>query len=166
MPTSSLKMLIFSNDKMGSLYRSILSIVEPISLTTIYRTIIEESSRLVEAEYGAIFMMKDGLLKRVYSTVPHEYEVQPRERGYSYKSYRDRRIYVFSEKEIKTLYSHMRHTKSLVLIPLFHGSESLGVLALRSSRTFHFDKKKIDILKLFASVAGLKIRNTSLHSVN
>src|SRR5260221_5334166 len=145
MPTSSLKMLIFSNDKMGSLYKSILSVVEPISLTKTYRVIIEESSRLVEAEYGAIFMMKDGILKETYSTLSRESDIQPRKNDYCYKSCRNRQIYIFGKKEIKRLYPLMQNTKSLVLIPLFYGSQSLGILVLRSSKIFHFDRKKVGI---------------------
>jgi signal transduction histidine kinase len=161
----SYSMYVLNSKSVDSLYKSIIAIAAPTLPKNIYKAIVEESCKLVDAEYGAIFTMPEGRkLKRIYSTVPHEYEIQPSIEGNSFKAYINKQIYILGEKEIAEKYPAMHEagTKSLLILPLFYENESLGVLTLRSRKNFHFDKKKVDVLKLFITVAGLKIRNSYL----
>ena len=53
--------------------------------------------------------------------------------------------------------------KSVVLIPLFYKKEAIGVLAINSFRSEHFNKRELDILQLFGSFATLAIRKNQLY---
>src|SRR5258708_27123148 len=53
-------------------------------------------------------------------------------------------------------------TKSLIIFPLAYKNKSWGVLTLRSKKVLYFDPEKVDVLKLFISIASIKVKNSSL----
>src|SRR5258708_19801324 len=53
-------------------------------------------------------------------------------------------------------------TKSLIILPLAYKNKSWGVLTLRSKKVLYFDPEKVVVLKLFISIASIKVKNSSL----
>ena len=148
------------------IYRSTLSFLEPLSLEERFKIAVEEASKVAEAEYGSIFLGdKNGELVRVYSNVPAKRQAEPRERGYSHKSFVNGKLYIVTEGTLKKIHKELydKGVKSLIIIPLSFNYETIGVLTLQSGIPQEMDKRTINVINLFGSLISLGIRNSQLY---
>lgn len=161
----SLEMLVFNNNNIETLHDAIIKIVKPVIPQKIYETIVNEAVGLINADYGSIFIIQDKKLKRVYSSVPRLNQISlKRADGFTIHSYKKKEIYILEKNDIQKIDPEMLldGTKSVIVLPLAIKNKSLGILTIKSKRTLYFDKRRVNILKLFASVASIKIRNSYL----
>ena len=146
--------------------KSGLRLLEPLTLSETYEIIVKEAIRLVDAAYGSLTLISGDKFSQVYSTLP--ITVKRRKKGFTYKALKSRKILIVNTEKTDgflKLYPDYQNLgiKSVVLIPLFYKKEAIGVLAINSFRSEHFNKRKLDILQLFGSFATLAIRKNQLY---
>jgi K+-sensing histidine kinase KdpD len=146
-------------------YLSSLQLLVPSSPQETYKIIIDEATKLVNAKCGTLFLGHQGTLSRVYSTVPSKLWVEPREKGYTYKSYISGQARVISRAQLIKYHPEFEPaTRSIIFIPLFFSNSPSGVLALQSSRpAFKITPNQIKLLHLFGSMASLAIKKAQAH---
>ncbi|EKD91451.1 MAG: multi-sensor signal transduction histidine kinase [uncultured bacterium] len=146
--------------------KSGLRLLEPLTLSETYEIIVKEAIRLVDAAYGSLTLISGDKFSQVYSTLP--ITVKRRKKGFTYKALKSRKILIVNTEKTDgflKLYPDYQNLgiKSVVLIPLFYKKEAIGVLAINSFRSEHFNKRELDILQLFGSFATLAIRKNQLY---
>lgn len=136
----------------------------PLSTEETYVIIVQEAQKLADAKYGSIFIYKNKKLNRVYSSVPPEFQLEPRKRGYTFKSFSKREAFVVSTEIIRKFHPTFqdKKTKKMIFIPLSYEQDSLGVITLDSSHRKNFSSHDLKVLQLFGSLASTKIRNAML----
>ncbi len=148
-----------------------LKFMAPLSIKRTYKEIVNEAIDLMEADYGTVFLIRQNVIQRVYSTVRRP--IQPRKDGFTYKVFKTKKIKIVSLPEIlknhpeaKLLYFSPKKLKikSVVLIPLSTRRKSMGVLSLQSKKSTNFHKTKLRGLRLFASMASLAIEKNLLYN--
>lgn len=144
-----------------------LRLLEPLSLSESYEIIVKEAVKLVDAAYGSLTLIDGDRFSQVYSTLP--VTIKRRKKGFTYKALKSRKILIVDTKKTPgflKLYPDYVDLgiKSIVLIPLFYKKEAIGVLAINSLRSEHFNKRELDILQLFGSFATLAIRKNQLYN--
>lgn len=143
-----------------------LKFLQPLGLEETYKTIAKEAKKLVEAEYGSIFIVKkNNSLERIYATSREVYKIKIRPEGFVYKSFRSRQPIVLGEKDIPTLPKEIQtlQTKTVVLIPLTYKGKSIGVLSVFSKKKRAFNNDELNLLKLFGSMATMAVKKVQLN---
>jgi signal transduction histidine kinase len=155
------------NSTLTKIYSIALRLLDPIGDAETYATIIKETVDQTGTEYGSIFLAdKKKKLERVYTTVPKNFQLEPRRNGFTYQAFRTGELIVVSAAKLRKFHPeiHSKPIKFIVIMPLFYGKKAFGVMTLQSSKPIRFSEKRQQILKLFGSLISLKIRNTSLYS--
>lgn len=131
-----------------------------------YKTVVEEGSKLVNAEYTSLFLEKEGFLYRVHTTGPEKYQLKLRKNGFTYSAFRSGKIIINTRKTMSKFHPEIAKSEvhSFVNLPLTYQKRSIGVLNLQTQKRNYFTKRRIEILKLFGSMATLAIRNNQLYS--
>lgn len=152
------------NTSINAVYRSALKLMVSVTPEDVYPTVVQEAQKLANAVSGTIFLFQHDRLKRVYSTVPKNDQLEPRKDGFSFRAFTTRKAFVVSIKKLKKVHAQYNPDgiKQVIFIPLSYGNNAIGVITLDSSQHTVFSAKKIQTLKLFGSLASLKIRNDSL----
>ncbi len=148
------------------LYHSTLSFLEPLNLEDRFKIAVSEAGKVAGADYGSIFLGgKDGELVRVYTNVPPKRQVEPREKGYSHKSFINGKLYIITEQTLKKIHKELYDVgvRSLIIIPLSFNHETIGVMTLQSKIPQIMDKRTINVINLFGSLISLGIRNSQLY---
>jgi K+-sensing histidine kinase KdpD len=145
--------------------KTALSFLSPLTTEQTLVVIVNEARKLVDAEYGSIFLENDNKLKRVYASFELLYDIKPLREGFVYKSFRTHKPYVVNIKRLEKLYPKLKEigVKSDVVIPLSYKGDCIGVLTLQSLRSEHFSKKELEILTLFGAMATLAIKKNQLY---
>jgi signal transduction histidine kinase len=149
----------------NKIYRSGLKFLVPLSTEETYSIIVEEALKLANADMGSILLENNGDLQRVYSSSPLLGNIAPRKRGFIYKAFKSRKPNVLTLRELDKIHPELKKIKthSIAHLPLSYKNKSIGVLTLLSLKREHFTPERMDILKLFASLATLAIRKTQLY---
>ncbi|MDQ3008695.1 MAG: GAF domain-containing sensor histidine kinase [bacterium] len=147
-------------------FLSAFKFMRPLTIEATYGLITTEVKRLLNADYVSIFLLQDDVLKRVYSTVPSESQVEPRKDGFTVKCYKSRKAFVVSAKEFRKQHPEFKDKKvqQIALIPLVHDDGAVGVLSCQLRDSQRFSHNKFQMLQLFGSLASLKIANNTLIS--
>lgn len=145
--------------------KAALKFLIPLSEEEMYKTIVEEGRKLIDAEHGSIFLERNGVLERVYASSPLFYEVTISKDGYVYKTYQTKKPIVGNAKNLERISPEITslHLSSVILMPLSYKEETIGVLTIYSVKDAHFTNKELQILRLFGSMASLAIRKTELY---
>lgn len=146
--------------------RAAIKFLQPLTFKETYKTIMNEAKKLVEAQFGSIFLLKEDKLERVYSSDKRLLKIVPRKRGYTYRAYKTNKAYVVEINDILKIHPEIRTlgVRSTIFIPLSYKDRSIGVLSLDSFERQHFTQKELNILELFGSLASLAIRKTQLYN--
>src|SRR5690242_2532875 len=86
--------------RIEDVYDASLRFLTPINLDTTYRYVSNAAMNVVRGNVATIFMAEDGKLRRVYSTHPKLYEIEPRKKGYTYDVFRTGKIKILSSEKI------------------------------------------------------------------
>ncbi|MBI3954759.1 GAF domain-containing sensor histidine kinase [Candidatus Collierbacteria bacterium] len=138
---------------LDKLYQTGAKFLTPLSLPRTYRLVVQEAVNLVGAEYGSIFLANRGNLFRAYSNTPPLMRIEPRSRGYTFKSYRSGETITLTSEEQKRNHPDFKISgiKSIIIIPLIYKNKSIGVLNLLSKKRNYFTKERRQIVKLISS---------------
>jgi K+-sensing histidine kinase KdpD len=148
-----------------NLNTSAIKLMETHSLEALSATIVNEARKLVQAEHGSIFLEEEDKLERIYTSSPALHNVRPRKNGYTEKAFKQRTVATLEGKKLIAINPIVRkmNVNSLVMIPLYHRTQSIGVLTMYFEKQGHFNDKELHILKLYGSMASLAITRTRLH---
>src|SRR4051812_32221641 len=103
-------------------YKSSIKFLVPTGLDTTYRLVAQEAMRIVNGSAATIFMAEDNKLRRVYSTHPKLYEIEPRKKGYTYSVFRTGKTVILSTDKIAKVHPEITelNLKYDILIPLIN----------------------------------------------
>lgn len=151
---------------LSSIYKSGLKFLVPLSVNETYKLIIDESIKLVGADYGSLFLANDkGQLERVYASDPGFYKINNRSRGSMYQVFRSQKIRILNVPHLSKIHHFLKqaHIRSIIVAPLSYRNISIGVIALQSNTPNYFTNDSHNILQLFTPLATLAIRKTQLY---
>ncbi|HYD35724.1 MAG TPA: ATP-binding protein [Vitreimonas sp.] len=151
---------------LNKIYQSAIKLLMPLTPELTYKTIIDEAKNLVAAESGSIFLLRNGVLVREYSSVPLDKRFEPRRDGNLYLAFKNKKTMVIASNEMGRVHPEIykSKTQTVMLIPLYFNQKSLGVVALRSDKSYRLTQERKQYLEVFGSLASLTIRNTELYS--
>lgn len=151
--------------KLEEIYRASLKLLAPLTPEKIYAVIVEEAVKLVDGQYGSVFLKTKNGFNRVYTSYPSLYQVKARKQGFTYKAYKMNEPIVVSIKEMTKHHPEFEKTNasSDILVPLSYRKKGIGVLTLLSKKGKIFKKKDLQIVQLFGPLAMLAIQNAHLH---
>lgn len=155
----------FMERTLENINKASIFLLQPFSLSEMYKVITDEAVKLVEADNGALYIGKHDEIKRVYDSLAIGWGLQPRRRGYTYKAYSKREAFIIYRKHFAKLYPSLDKIgiKSVIFIPLSYKDQSVGVLQLRSFTEKELTLQELQILKLYGTVASLALRKTQLY---
>ncbi len=153
------------DNTLEKIYKSGLKLLVPLTSEEVYKTIVEEAIRLVDADYGSILLAKKGELKRVYASSEVAFQTKIRKRANTYKAFTTHQPVISHISETGKAHPEMEEVgvKWTIFIPLSYRGRAIGVLNINSKKNQKFSKKELNILKLFGSMASLAIRKTQLY---
>ncbi len=153
-------------DNLESIYHSFVKLLVSTSTEEVYKTIVMQALSLVGAEYGSILLATpDNSFTKVYTNVPKSFQkLKSRKKGFVYKTYSKKEPRILTKDQVEQIHPEFNNEKikSIILIPISFNKTSLGVLSLQSSKKRYFTKKRKHLLKLYGSMAALKIKNSML----
>lgn len=152
-------------DIIQQIYESGLKFLVPLDLDETYKVIVQEAMKLTGAQYGSVFLEKNGELERVYASSPVLFKIKPRRRGITYNVYKTKKPVILTSKQIEKIHPEFEETRarSDIIVPLTNQGKSIGVLTIQSVKDRNFTDKDFDILKLFVPMASLAIRKNQLY---
>lgn len=137
-----------------------LRLLRPLTLSETFDVIAQEAVQLTEADWGSLFIGENKKLTRV-AVYPKDSPIlyEPRKHGYTYKTYSQRKIFVFGSKEIVAVHHELenKNFNSAVSIPISYHKQNVGAIFLLSQKPHRFSKKELDLLKIFGNYASLAI---------
>lgn len=147
------------------IYNSVLKFLEAESAEEMYKLIVKEGMRLVQANYGSILLETEGKLKRCYASNLLLYQIKPRSKGYMFNVYKSKQPIILTKKSIIKIHPLLQslNIQSDVIVPISNRNKTVGILSLMSTKKGYFTKKTVDDLKLFGQIATLAIRNIQLY---
>lgn len=148
-----------------NVYSSSLKLLEPLSLDSTYKTIVEEAIKLVKGDNGSLILKKGNELKRVFSSTPVLYKIKPRKTGYLQTALEENKASILTIPEIERVHPEIKETafKSSILIPLSYKNERIGILRVYT-KTKKFSENDLSVLKFFGPIATLALRKNQLYS--
>lgn len=150
------------------IYRSGLKFLEPITLSQTHLLVAEEAVRLLNADWGALYLAKGREFDRV-ATYPEGSDLnsiyKPRKRGFTYLAYSKKKTFLVGKEEIIEAHPELaKHGyESAICIPLSYHKRSIGALVLLSKENHKFSDKELNLLKIFGSYASLAIHRSQLY---
>jgi K+-sensing histidine kinase KdpD len=134
-----------------------------LSLDEVYKDIVEEGVRFVEAKYGSLMLYQDHTFRRVYGTLPFSYLTKSRKKGNVYRAFSERKIQIVHIAEMERSHPelHEMGVKTSVFIPLIDNKAVLGILVLNFGRVVRDDEEKY--FRLFASIAATAIKRVQYY---
>lgn len=148
------------------IYKASLKFLDILSPEETYKAIVKEALKLVNAEYGSIFLGENDDLVRVYSSDPFFELIKVRREGIVNSVYKEDKFIINDVEKVAKIHPIIKKmgVKSVIYIPLSYKSESIGVLTLHSLKTEHFTGKEASILRLFGSMASLAIKKSQSYT--
>lgn len=144
---------------------SCLKFLVPMTSEKIYKSIVDEARKLVDADAGSVYIKGSSSWKKVYASHRILYNIQTRPAGTVQKVFESRKAFIHTDSLIAK--SHPEYVmlgfKSFIIVPLSYGGETMGVLCLQSKKSHNFSPEKTRILTFFCSMAFLSIRKTQLY---
>jgi signal transduction histidine kinase len=135
------------------------------SLEELSQTIVEEAKELVAADFGTIFLLGKHKLEKIYTSNSGLQKVSLSKKGYAEQVFRTRSTALLTREDIRKIDPRISKlgVKSLVILPLTHKTESIGILVMHSRTEKYFNEKHLSVLKLYTSMVSLAIIKTKSH---
>lgn len=130
-----------------------------------YRIALKEGSKLVDAQYGSIFLNQHHTridLKQVYSTVPEVQQLDPSSEDSTVIVYKTGKPIFIAEDDFNTTYPQTEKVFSVAVIPIKDGKKSIGVMTLQNFKKNLEDVDK-QTLTLFGTLIGMSLANIELY---
>lgn len=147
-----------------NIYKTGLKFLLPLTLEETYSTIVKEAVKLVKADYGSIFIEKNGAFERVYPYSSVVYKIKIRRPNFISNAFKMDKPIISNTRELSK-YSNIKESgiKSIVTIPLSYQHKTIGVLTLQSYKENYFEDSDIEFLKLFGPVGSLAIQKNKAY---
>ncbi|MBI3486509.1 GAF domain-containing protein [Candidatus Daviesbacteria bacterium] len=154
-----------NENTLEKIHTSALKFLTPLNLDEVYKIIVLEAIKLVDAEFGSLLLYQNKNFERVFTTLPVASKVNLRKKGSTYTAFKSREAFVKQDKYFGRFHPQIKNLgiKSNIFIPLSYKRQSVGVLIVNSFDQRQFQKRELEILKLFGSLASLAIRKTQLN---
>lgn len=138
---------------------SALELLATHSLEELCKTIVEEAQKLVDADYGSIYLLKKEKLERVYASLDLLNKAKPRKNGSVQKAFLSGIVTVLQKETLQKVRPEFVRNgiNSAIIIPLRYKKISIGVLTFYSTKNNFFLSDEEHILNLFGSLASLAI---------
>lgn len=151
---------------MDEIYAASVKFLDPLDPEQIFKTVVEEAVKLTRAKEGSILLVDSGKLERVYATSPALYKIKPRRRGIMYNVFKTGKPVVLSSQEVMKIHPEFENVNVNydIVYPLSYRNKSIGVLSILFLEQREFETREFRILKYFAPLATLAIRNAQLYS--
>ncbi len=148
------------------LYMSGLRFLEPMTPESTYKRIVDEALKLVNADSGAVYVMKGRELKKAYTSSKSLATLRHRKHGFTYQAWRYKKPFILSSQDIYAVHPEFKkiQLKSFMLMPISYGKEVIGVLTLQSKKENYFTHEMLKLIRLYTSMAYLSIRKTQLYA--
>ncbi len=132
------------------------------SLEELSKTIVEEAKELVGADYGSIFLLGKHKLEKIYTSNAELQKAGLSKKGYAEQAFRTRSTALLTKADIQKIDPRIGKlgVKSLVILPLSHKTESIGILVMHSLQENYFTEKHFSVLKLYTSMVSLAVIKT------
>ncbi|GEM_PF-601706 len=155
--------LITVEKMLEKINQSGLRLLEPYSKVETYRIIIQEAVILISGMSGAIFLVENDTLQKVYDSSAETADLYPRPKGFTYQAYKKKKAYAIHTKDFINMYPSLHNIKTTLFIPLSYRNKSIGVLQIRSQEEQEFNIKELNMFKIFGSMASSAIRKAQLN---
>ncbi|MBI2600422.1 GAF domain-containing sensor histidine kinase [Candidatus Daviesbacteria bacterium] len=154
-----------NDDVLEKIYKSGLKFLVPLTPEVTHKLIVDESIKLLDAEYGSLFLDGKNGLERVYASSPGFYKIKNRPRGSMYQVFKQQKMKILNVSHLSRIHPFLKQVNihSIIAAPLSYRNISIGVLALQSTKKQYFSEKTYKILRLFTPLATLSIRKTQLY---
>ncbi|MEK7526640.1 MAG: GAF domain-containing sensor histidine kinase [Patescibacteria group bacterium] len=151
--------------KIKKLNRSALRLAKVMPIDKMYQSIVKEAKELFGAVNGSIYLEIEGSLRRVYTTIAVKERVFVRDECPTRKSFDDKDIEIIPVSEFLKNHPNydFKEVTHFVSIPLVSNNISIALLYLQFKHPKNFTELDIEMMKAFANVASLRIRNFILH---
>lgn len=159
-------------DILERIHSAALRFLLPLSLAEVYKVIVQEAIKLVNAQYGSLLVKDKENLVRVFTTLPptivskrriYKQAIIPKE-GFTYKCFTEQKALVKRSREYNTTKDMWEAgLLSSIFIPMAYKRKSIGVLVVNSFENVDFTNKELEILKLYGSLASLAVSKTQLY---
>lgn len=148
------------------IYKASLKFLVPQTPEEVYQVIVEEAVKLVDADFGSIVLEQNGKLVKVYSSSEVGYQVKFRKNGFTYQSFKERKIVIAPIFQFGKSHADLRAMgiRWSMFIPLSYHGKAIGTISVNSKRDKEFTKKEQQSLELLGSMASLAIRRSQLYS--
>jgi signal transduction histidine kinase len=152
-------------DILSRIQKATIKFLVPLTPEETYSTVVNEAIRLTGATSGSIFLEQQGIFQRVHASTEELFKIKPRPSGHIYTAFKKRRAIILNGKQTVKLHPNTKGFgfKSIIITPVSYRNKSIGALTLQSDQDNFFNEEKLDILKLFTSLATLAIRKTQLY---
>lgn len=147
--------------------RSSLRFLQPLTPEATYAAILDEAIKLVKGDAGFLALVEGDDVNIKYASSVVFSSMKVRKKGFSYKSYSERRAFVVHIEKFRNVHPELvkEGIQSTIFIPLSNKGKSIGLMNIMSKkRATRFSNKELSILKLFGSMASMAIRKTQLYS--
>lgn len=140
-------------------------LLKPLTPEETYATIVQEGMKLVKADYGSIFLLRNDELQRVYTSNEHLNQIKVRKYGFTYRVFRKKQSIIVDVRKTKRIHPEIKNMgiKSDMMVPLSYRNKAIGVLTVQCSHDDCFKENHLEVLKLFSSIASLALRKTELY---
>ncbi|HUD45052.1 MAG TPA: ATP-binding protein [Patescibacteria group bacterium] len=138
----------------------VIKVLTAASVNETYKIIVETATQLFETPYCSIHIKVDDGFKRVYSTLPDEYQYSNRKQGYIYQAFKSKMPFMKSYREVIFYHPEIKNSKikHIIYLPLSYKNDAIGTLTINTLKDKKLLKKDYDILLLFGALSSLAIR--------
>lgn len=144
--------------------RAAVKMMEPLDSSSLYEVCTKQALKLSGADYGSLFLEKNGKLRRKYSNLPLKYRLKPRKNGYTYTAFKEGKIKSINMHTIGRIHPNAdKKFGSTIFIPLVYQRKRIGVISLDSVKEKKYSIETKNMLKLFGTLTALAIRNIELY---
>lgn len=145
-----------------------LKYLSPLNLQETCRLIVEEGIKLIQTDFGSIFIAQNEELKRVYASSSFFNKIKHHKNDYIHKALKINKPVILSVKQIFRYHPEIKRIKihSGIALPLTHKRKPVGVITMMSLKDNYFTGKRVRSLKLFIPLVMLAIRKAQLYDEN
>lgn len=144
------------------LHKSLLKFLLATSIEDMYKTIVQEVIFLVGLSYGSIYIRDEKQqMIRVFTTLPKNFEITPRKKGYMAEAFRTSSPLLIPVEEFIKVHKEYAGSNicAIILVPLSYKNEKLGILSINALEKTTLSEEEKKILQLFGAMASLAISN-------
>lgn len=139
--------------------------METLELEDLKKIVVLEGLKLTKARYGTLYLSDEKKnLERVFSTLPKEFQVPIRKRGFTYTAFQKQKFTIIKSENLEGIHKELKDlsVRSIVLIPLTYRKRCIGILSFVSDNP-DYTQEETKLLLLYGSMVTLALRQAKLY---